>query len=245
MKITTTLLLAISMIAAGNLAAKSTPPPVDPGWPRQRTNEQGSLVYYQPQVDTWTNFKELAFRMAFSLTPKGGKEIVGVMELQAQTDVNVDDHSVLLRDFKINEVKLPGLDPAKTSQVDQTVRSFLPPGHTVVMALDQLVATVEKSQAPAAVPVQNDPPAIFVSNTPAILLNVDGEGVRADIAGTNLGFVVNSNFPLFFEKESPKEYIYTRANNGSSRLPWKAAGLRRRSCQGISPRWPMIHSGSK
>jgi hypothetical protein len=34
--------------------------------------------------------------------------------------------------------------------------------------------------------------------------------VPADIAGTNLGFVVNSNFPLFFEKESPKDYyLYT------------------------------------
>ena len=34
--------------------------------------------------------------------------------------------------------------------------------------------------------------------------------MRADIAGTNLGFVVNSNFPLFFEKESLKDYyLYT------------------------------------
>ena len=30
--------------------------------------------------------------------------------------------------------------------------------------------------------------------------------MRADIAATNLGFVVNSNFPLFFEKEAAKEY---------------------------------------
>ena len=210
MKITTSLILAVSTLVAGNLAAKSAPPPADPGWPRQRTNEKGSLVYYQPQVDAWTNFKDLTFRMAFSLTPKGGKEIIGVMELQAQTDVNMDDHSVLIRDFKINEVKLPGLDPAKTSQMDQAVRSFLPPDHTAAMSLDRLVASVEKTQAPTPVPVQNDPPAIFVSNTPAILLNVDGEAVRADIAGTNLGFVVNSNFPLFFEKESQKEYyLYT------------------------------------
>jgi len=214
MKTTITLLLAISTLATGNLAAKSKPnaagAPADPGWPRERTNEQGRLIYYQPQVDAWTNFKQLDFRMAFSLTPKGGKEIVGILEVQAQTDVNVDDHSVLLRDFKIKEVKLPGLDPAKTSQMDQAVRSFLPVGHTVVMALDRLVASVEKSQAPASVQVQNDPPVIFISNTPAILLNVDGEAVRADIAGTNLGFVVNSNFPLFFEKESPKDYyLYT------------------------------------
>ena len=74
MKITSALVLAITALAAGNLAAQSKPnakaAPADPGWPRQRTNEQGSLVYYQPQVDAWKNFKELDFRMAFSLTPK-------------------------------------------------------------------------------------------------------------------------------------------------------------------------------
>jgi len=212
MKTTLSFLFAIAILGAGNLAAISKPntagAPADPGWPRQRTNQNGSLVYYQPQIDAWTNFKELTFRMAFSLTPKGQKEIVGVIEAQAQTDVNMDDRSVLLRDFKINEVKLPGLDPAKASQVDQAVRSFLPPGHTVVMALDRLVASVEKSQAPTPVQVQNNPPEIFVSNTPAILLNIDGEAVRADIAGTNLGFVVNSNFPLFFEKGGAN-YLFT------------------------------------
>jgi hypothetical protein len=232
MKITSLIVFAASALLAGDLAAESsksnaTPASTDPGWPRQRTNEKGSLVYYQPQVDAWTNFKQLDFRMAFSLTPKGGKEMVGILELQAQTDVNVDDRSVVISNFKIKEVKLPGLDPAKTSAVDEMVRSFLPPDHTVVMALDRLVASVEKTQAPAAVPVQNDPPTIFVSNTPAILLDVDGEAVRADIAGTNLGFVVNSNFPLFFEKESPKEYyLYTGQQwlkSASMEGPWASA----------------------
>jgi hypothetical protein len=208
MKITLPLLFAITVLTITNLAAKTANPPADPGWPRQHTNDQGRLVYYQPQVDAWTNFKELSFRMAFSLTPKGGKEIVGVVEVQAQTDVNMDDRSVLIRDFKINEVKLPGLDPAKASQVDQAVRSFLPPGHTVVMALDRLVASVEKTQAPATVQVQNDPPKIFVSYTPAILLDIDGEPTRAEIADTNMGFVVNSNFPLFFEKGGAN-YLFT------------------------------------
>jgi hypothetical protein len=213
MKITSLIVFAASALLAGDLAAESsksnaTPASTDPGWPRQRTNEKGSLVYYQPQVDAWTNFKQLDFRMAFSLTPKGGKEMVGILELQAQTDVNVDDRSVVISNFKIKEVKLPGLDPAKTSAVDEMVRSFLPPDHTVVMALDRLVASVEKTQAPAAVPVQNDPPTIFVSNTPAILLNIDGEPTRAEIAGTNLGFVVNSNFPLFFEKGGAN-YLFT------------------------------------
>src|SRR5256886_1315436 len=208
MKITLPLLFAATVLTITNLAAKTANPPADPGLPRQRTNEKGSLVYYQPQIDAWTNFKELTFRMAFSLTPKGQKEIVGVIEAQAQTDVNMDDRSVLLRDFKFKGFMLPALVRAKASEVEQAVRSFLPPGHTVVMALDRLVASVEKTQAPATVQVQNDPPKIFVSYTPAILLDIDGEPTRAEIADTNMGFVVNSNFPLFFEKGGAN-YLFT------------------------------------
>lgn len=47
----------------------------DPGWPRQKTSSAGRLVYYQPQVDSWNNYRDLQFRMAFSLTPTGGKQV--------------------------------------------------------------------------------------------------------------------------------------------------------------------------
>ncbi len=211
MKVAIVLFFALSAFSANNVAGAqsqgSSSAVPDPGWPRQRTNEKGSLVYYQPQVDDWKDFKQLDFRMAFSLTPKGQKEIIGVLVLSANTDVNVDDHSVLLTNFKITEVHFPSLDPEKASKMDQVARSFLPANHTVTMSLDRLVASVAKSQTPPpTVKVQNDPPTIFVSYTPAILLNVDGEAQRADIAGTHLGFVVNSNFPLFFGTEAPKDY---------------------------------------
>lgn len=233
MKNAVALILAATTLVITSLTAQESKPtdkkvPPDPGWPRQRTNEQGRLIYYQPQVDDWKDYKELKFRMAFTLAPKGEKQVVGIMVLQAQTDVNVDDHSVLLSNFKFTEVTLPSVAAEKKEAVGQLVRSFLPPGHTVVMSLDRLVATVEKSQAaPVAVNVQNDPPIVFVSTTPAVLLQVDGEPVRWDIAGTKLGFVVNSNFPLFFEKEAAREhYLYAGEQwlkAGSLEGPWVSA----------------------
>jgi hypothetical protein len=212
MKNAVALVLAATTLAFGSISAEPPKPadksvPSDPGWPRHRTNDQGRLVYYQPQVDGWKDFKELDFRMAFTLTPKGQKEIVGIMVLHAETDVSVDDRNVLLHNFKITEVTLPSVAAEKKPEVDQLVRSFLPVDHKVVMSLDRLVATVEKSQvALASVTVKNDPPVVFVSKTPAILLHVDGEPVRWDIADTSLGFVVNSNFPLFFEKAGAREH---------------------------------------
>ncbi len=160
MKNAVALILAATTLVVTSLTAEESKPgdkkvPPDPGWPRQRTNEQGLLIYYQPQVDEWKDFKELKFRMAFTLTPKREKQIVGIMVLQAQTDVDVDEHSVLLSKFKFTEVTLPSVAAEKKESVDQLVRSFLPPGHTVVMSLDRLVATVEKSQA---APVLGDRP---------------------------------------------------------------------------------------
>src|SRR5438046_5922804 len=76
------------------------------------------------------------------------------------------------------------------------------------MACDRLVASVEKTAAPAAVQLHNDPHKISVIYTPAILLHIDGEPTRAEIADTNMGFVVNSNFPLFFEKGGAN-YLFT------------------------------------
>ena len=66
----------------------------DPGWPRQITKPQGTLVYYQPQVDSWNNFQELDWRMAITITPPGGKEIVGAVALHGLTSVNSESQMV-------------------------------------------------------------------------------------------------------------------------------------------------------
>jgi hypothetical protein len=229
MKTPFALVLTLGTLAISNLFAAPTPPTPDAPWPRQRTSEKGTLIFYQPQVDAWTNFKDLDFRMAFSLTPKGGKEVIGILEGHALTDVDVSDHRVVLNHFQIKGIKFPGLDPAKASQMSEAIRSFIPANYTTAIALSRLVAGVEKSQAPpAGIPVQNDPPTIFVSATPAILLNVDGEAKRADIAGTNLGFVVNSNFPLFFQKDGPQNnYLFTGQlwlKSSSMEGGWSPAG---------------------
>jgi len=79
-----------SVIAASLLffACLGTAFAQDPGWPRQITKPQGTLVYYQPQVDNWNNFQELDWREAITITPAGGKEIVGAVTVHGLTSVN-------------------------------------------------------------------------------------------------------------------------------------------------------------
>jgi hypothetical protein len=177
----------------------------DPGWPRQITKQGSTLVYYQPQVDDWKDFTDLTWRMAFSLTPAGGKQVVGVLEVQGHTDVDNDSKMVLISNLKITDTHFPSLDPASAAQMDQLVRTFLPPAVTI--SLHRLVAVVKKAESVPGVPVKNDPPAIVVSYKPAILLSVDGEPVLAEIPKTKLQFVVNTSWPLFLDTSKSNYYL--------------------------------------
>src|SRR5215470_17443846 len=69
-------------------AANSTTGSSDSSWPRERYQNGNRLIVYQPQVDDWTNFQDLSWRMAVSLTPKSGKTVVGVVEMKGTTSID-------------------------------------------------------------------------------------------------------------------------------------------------------------
>jgi hypothetical protein len=76
----------ISATAANSTTGSSQS--TDSGWPREKYSNGTRVIIYQPQVDDWKDFQDLTWRMAVSLTPKGGKEVVGVVEMKGHTDVD-------------------------------------------------------------------------------------------------------------------------------------------------------------
>ena len=60
---------------------------------------------------------------------------------------------------------------------------------------------------PAGVQLNNDPPTIFVGYRPSILLSVDGEPVLSEVPNTNLKFVANTHWPLFFDAGVSTYYL--------------------------------------
>jgi len=181
----------------------------DPGWPREKSNAGGSIIYYQPQLDEWKDFKELYARMAVSIRPKDGQPTVGVIYVHATTDANTETRNVILSNVQISETKFPSLDETGSAAMDKLVRTFLTPGASINISLDRLLADMEaiKNPPPSIAAVKNDPPKIFVSYQTSILLLVEGEPVRVPIEKTNLEFVVNTNWGLFFDKSASKFYL--------------------------------------
>ncbi len=200
----------------------------DPGWPRQLKNSGGTLVYYQPQVDDWKDYTTITWRQAFQLTPAGGKQVVGAATIKGSTNVDPEKHMVVIHGMQVTNTYFPSADAATSAKMEQLLKSFLPP--TVDIALERVVASLPKpqvagAQVAGAAQLKNDPPAIFVSNSPAILLQIDGEPSLAPVPNTKLKFVVNTQWPVFLDTNKSKYYLLVgqRWFSGTDlRGPWSA-----------------------
>jgi hypothetical protein len=181
----------------------------DPGWPREKTNAGGTLIYYQPQLDEWQEFRRLEARMAVSIKATGGQPTVGIVYLRASTDANPETRNVVISKLEITSTRFPSLDAPGAAAMDQLVRGFLPPDTVMNISLDRLLAELEagKPESAPAVHVNNDPPKIFVNYGNAILLLVEGKPVLAPIEKTKLEFLVNTNWDVFFDKPYSQYYL--------------------------------------
>jgi len=182
-------------------------PPNDAGWPRQVTKDGSTLVIYQPQIEDWKDYKSLKADMAFAFTPKGGKEVHGVATVNAATTVDKEERMAYLHDINYPSIRFPSLEAADIQKMETLVRNLLPKDVEPI-AMDRLLAELDTKEVQAEkVTLKNDPPAIFYSASPAILLIVEGDSVLSPIDKTNLQFVVNANWDVFYSKKDKKYYL--------------------------------------
>jgi hypothetical protein len=174
-------------------------------WPREKYTNGTRLIIYQPQVDDWNNFQDLSWRMAISLTPKSGKTAIGVVEMKGNTSIDNVAKLVTITNPQITGTYFPSLDQATKEKMEQLFKSFVP--STLQISLYNLIASTPKKEAPAGVQLNNDPPKIFVGYRPSILLSVNGEPNLTVVPNTNLKFVVNTQWPLFFDTGSSTYYL--------------------------------------
>jgi hypothetical protein len=218
---------ALGIVGFLILCVASTAFAKDLGWPREKSNAGGTLIYYQPQLDEWKDFKRLEARMAISIKPIGGQPTLGVVTFRARTDADLETRNVVVSRLEIISVRFPSLDDKAADALEALVRKFLPANGTLNIDLDRLLAELDasKSGATPVVAVKNDPPVIFVAYEKSLLLLVDGDLVRAPIANAQLEFVVNSNWNVFFDPTTSKYYLLNERQwliADDLAGPWKA-----------------------
>jgi hypothetical protein len=189
-------------------AATPAATPADPGWPRTVVKDGHSLTYYQPQADEWENQLKLTGRLALALTPQGAKEpVFGVARVEADTQTDTESRTVYLYNVRLTTVHFPLKDSSKEEQIAKAARElFVQPAITI--SLDRLLASLELGQSGfRETKVSLDPPKVFYSDKPAILVIVDGKPVLIDIESTGLQNVLNTNWDLLFDKSSSQYYL--------------------------------------
>jgi hypothetical protein len=193
-------------------AAAPPPPPVDGGWPRAYiTPSAASLILYQPQIASWVDQKTLVLFSAVAYTPKNGKRALGTVKATADTQIATEERLVNYSAVKVDEANFPTLDKPQVQEIVTQISSTIPSTDGVI-ALDRVLSGLDKSQIiPKNVEgVKADPPTIYFSKTPALLVNIDGEPVWGPIMGTDLRYAINTNWDLF-ENTATKTF-YLRNN---------------------------------
>ncbi len=196
---------ALLVSAGGGIANSASEQSGDSSWPREKYSNGTRLIIYQPQVDDWKDFQNLSWRMAISLTPKTGKTVVGVVEMKGTTSIDNVAKLVTISNPEITGTYFPGMDKADAEKMEQLFKTFVP--SSVSISLFHLIASTPKKEAPAGVQLNNDPPRIFVGYKPSILLSVNGEPVLSEVPNTDLKFVVNTEWPLFFDQGNSSYYL--------------------------------------
>jgi hypothetical protein len=211
-------------------AATAATPPVDGGWPRLYSLPTGgSIAVYQPQVATWDRqahivaYSAVSHRANASSTPANG-----TIKLEADTKVAVADRLVRFQNLRIVEANFPTLQKEQVREIVAAIDQAIPDDERVI-ALDRVLANLDKS---AIVPknvegIKADPPAVFFSKTPAVIVNFDGEPIWSPIKDNDLQFAVNTNWDLF--RYVPTSTFYLRHDHAWLKAtdvkgPWSAAG---------------------
>ena len=177
-----------------------------PWYPRTLDSVNGSAVIHAPQIEAWEHFETITARVAFSVSQTGsGQTWYGAMRFTAQTDTDIQAREVLLHDLEILELAIEGLD--ESSEEYGLIRD----GFTSMsrkVPLDLVIAYL-----PSDIPIDDDdslgsePPTIFVSESPAILLFVDGDPLFLPVEGTNLQFLLNTPWDLLRDGEDGPLYL--------------------------------------
>ncbi len=168
--------LSLTLFAPPNFAQQTKPAatgsPTDQGWPRTVERNGMRLVYYQPQIDSWPNQRTMNARVAFLVTPKGGKATPGIATLSGPTIVDMASRTVFINKMAISSLTFPGSSAADSAKLTTLVKDEFP-GKSMTISLDRVMAQMARlKKETKGVPVQMDVPVIFASASPAVLLLV-------------------------------------------------------------------------
>ena len=204
----------------------------DPGWPRVFEAGGKRLTVYQPQIDSWKNYATIQFRCAIAVRDGAkAEERYGVVEVVAATSVDSANRQVMAHSAH-RDIRFANIPDDEAARLRDTVNMLYPPRGTITVSLDRVLAYLDMQQQKKqpAVELSLQPPKIFYSSTPAILLMFMGppEFKPVTAGRTDLMFAVNANWDVLYDTAGRKYYLLNESSWLTTSDPlkgtWKTAG---------------------
>lgn len=176
-------------------------------WPRTYQKNGSTLLLYAPQVDKWTDHSKIEFRMALALTVAGSAQThYGVASVRADTMIDDATRSVLIMNMD-PAFRFPGVDGAQAAQLKALADDCLPKLSFFDASLDEITAyTHAKVEAPR-VQLNLNPPPMYFSDVPAILVVYMGQPQFKPVTGAKLMFAVNTNWVVLMDEASSQYFL--------------------------------------
>jgi hypothetical protein len=171
------------------------------------------VVVHQPQLDEWEKYELIRGKAAVAVTLKGNeKEFYGVLYLETKTETDFDSRTVLFKNFRITRLYFPNIEEKLAGKCRKAVTK------------------AERTKKLAkGVKVNLEPPPIYRSEQPAILINFMGEPKFEPVKGSpGLLYAINTNWDILLEQGTSIYYLLNEESwfvtgdimNGT----WKSAG---------------------
>lgn len=180
----------------------------DEGWPRRYHHPQGTVVMYQPQLETFKDDR-LTARAAVSVQKKGWKDpVFGVVWLQARVATDRDTRMATIEDPIINDAKFPSAKPEQINQVKDILNTEIQ-GKSQTISLDQLLTALDlaEKEREGDQDLKTIPPRIIFATHPAVLVLLDGAPRLLPLPQSSLMRVANTPFFMVLDPTSKAYYL--------------------------------------
>lgn len=192
------------------LAAGEQSVPTDAGWPRQFKLNGKQLTVYQPQVDYWTGYSNLHFRCAIAVKGVLKQERFGVVEVDAFTVMEPSARVVALATIR-RDIRFPNCTGPELAALRQAVEELRPMDQPTALSFERVMAGLNPVQHATQKPVavNLNPPKIFYSRQPAILVILMGKLQLKPVETnrTDLMFAINTNWELLYDTAGRRFFL--------------------------------------
>lgn len=183
---------------------------VENPWPREIISDKGTIVIYQPQVESFSELF-LEARAAVSVLSSDTDEMMfGAVWFECTLNTDKDERIVYFEDVRVKSSKFPEIEEQKVQEIISFMEEEIPKWKLTI-SLDRLVASLDPSDESimAQENLNNEPPEVIFTEKPSILILIDGEPIFESIEGSSYKYVVNT--PFFLIQDDKQQYYLSGA----------------------------------